>query len=128
MLFSKPLAAAAGIAAMLALSAGCSGDQAETGPSLPPPSSATSTAGTTAQHQDPPAHTVQPTKTVTIQPTHTAPTTTPRPPKPTGPGSEYDVPCTGGPDEGTICTNPNHGAGDDPYGTGGAAPTPTKPR
>jgi hypothetical protein len=128
MMCSRSLAAAAGITAMLALSAGCSGDRAETGPSVPPPTSTTSAAATSAPQQDPPAQTVQPTKTVTVQPTKTVPTTTPHPPKPTGPGSEYDVPCTGGPDQGTICTNPNHGAGDDPYGTGSVAPTPTKPR
>ncbi|WP_435594963.1 hypothetical protein [Tsukamurella tyrosinosolvens] len=124
MLFKRRLASAAGIVALLAAGAGCSDDGAETAPTAP---SMTVTESAT-HHQDPPAPTVQPTKTVTAPPTRPVPPTAPRPTKPTGPGSEYDVTCTGGPDEGTICTNPNHGAGDDPYGTGTAAPTTTKPR
>ncbi|KXO97058.1 Uncharacterised protein (plasmid) [Tsukamurella tyrosinosolvens] len=125
MLFKRRLASAAGIVALLAAGAGCSDDGAETAPTAP--SSMTVTESAT-HHQDPPAQTVQPTKTVTAPPTRPVPPTAPRPTKPTGPGSEYDVTCTGGPGEGTICTNPNHGAGDDPYGTGTAAPTTTKPR
>ncbi|UEA85058.1 hypothetical protein [Tsukamurella paurometabola] len=101
MLFNRTFASAAGIAALLAAGAGCA-DGAETSPA--PPS----------------------TMTVTESPPRPAPPTAPRPTEPTGPGSEYDVTCTGGPDEGTICTNPNHGAGDDPYGT--STPTTTTPR
>jgi hypothetical protein len=104
MLFKRRLASAAGIVALLAAGAGCSDDGAETAPTAPS------------------------SMTVTESATRPVPPTAPRPTKPTGPGSEYDVTCTGGPDEGTICTNPNHGAGDDPYGTGTAAPTTTKPR
>ncbi|CAM3835422.1 hypothetical protein ACXYTP_17325 [Tsukamurella ocularis] len=127
MVFSRSLASAAGIVALLAAVTGCADDGAETAPTAP---SSLTVTESTGQQQNPPAHTVQPTKTVTVPPTRTVPTTTPRPAKPTGPGSEYDVTCTGGPDEGTICTNPNHGAGDDPHGTGTgtAVPTTSKPR
>ncbi|WP_165824457.1 hypothetical protein [Tsukamurella pulmonis] len=111
-------AAATGVAALLVLT-GCSDDGAKTAPSTSP--SATTATGTSPHHQAPPPPAAPPTRTVTVAPTQ-APSSAPRP---TGPGSEYDVPCTGGPDEGTICTNPNHGAGDDPYGT--AAPTTSRP-
>ncbi|MET9327527.1 hypothetical protein [Tsukamurella sp. NPDC003166] len=122
MICTRPLAAA-GFAALLA-AGGCSNDGAQTSPSA----TSTTVTNTTTAQQDPSPRTAQPSATVTVQPTRRAPTTIPKPPKPTGPGSEYDVPCTGGPGEGTICTNPNHGAGDDPYGTGSVAPTPSKPR
>lgn len=124
MIHTRSFAAATGFAALLAAAAACSNDGAQT----PPSATSTTATNTTTAQQDPPAQTVHPTKTVTVQPTRQAPTTIPKPTKPTGPGSEYDVPCTGGPGEGTICTNPNHGAGDDPYGTGTVAPTPSKPR
>ncbi|ADG77442.1 Lipoprotein OS=Tsukamurella paurometabola (strain ATCC 8368 / DSM / CCUG 35730 / CIP 100753/ JCM 10117 / KCTC 9821 / NBRC 16120 / NCIMB 702349 / NCTC 13040)OX=521096 GN=Tpau_0806 PE=4 SV=1 [Tsukamurella paurometabola] len=120
------LAAATGAAALLTLTAGCSNDTEPTAPSstLQTPSSISPSS---VQREAP----VQ-TKTVTVPPP--APTVPEKPGQPaqpgnpTGPGNEYDVPCTGGPDEGTICTNPNHGAGDDPHGTGAPHSTTTKPR
>lgn len=125
MLFIRSMASAVGTVALLAAAAGCADDGVGSAPTTP----STMTVTESATHeQNPPAQTVRPTNTVTAPPTRPVPTTAPRPTKPTGPGSEYDVPCTGGPDEGTICTNPNHGAGDDPYGTGTAVPTTTKPR
>ncbi|KXO89281.1 hypothetical protein [Tsukamurella pseudospumae] len=113
-------------AAILALVVGCSEAETPTEPSAP--SSMVITEPSTSQSVPPSPGTVHPTRTVTVRPTGRAPTTIPKPTKSTGPGSEYDVPCTGGPGEGTICTNPNHGAGDDPYGTRTVAPTPSKPR
>lgn len=39
---------------------------------------------------------------------------------PTQSGRNNTEPDCTGPDQGTVCTNPNHGAGDDPEGNGGA--------
>ena len=63
--------------------------------------------------------TATPTTTTTTAPTTTTTTvpSTPAASVPTVPGGTGDgsvVPC-----EGTICTNPNHGAGPDPEGNGG---------
>ena len=62
-----------------------------------------------------------PAHTVPAAPTTTRPAAT----KPQGPnnGGTYEVPCTG-PNQGTICTNPNHGAGTNPADNG-TAPTTT---
>lgn len=114
--------------ALAAAAAGCSSSSESPAPSsaeLPSVSTGKSTPS------NPEAPSEQPTKIITIQPTGqpapTKPATNPPATNPQGPnnGGSYDVPCTGGPDQGTICTNPNHGAGDDPYGTGTPKPKPT---
>lgn len=110
MVFKRSFASVAGIVALLTAVAGCAAEGTDAAPTTPSAVTPTSEP-----------------KTVTTSPVQPVPTTASRPTTPTGPGSEYDVTCTGGPDEGTICTNPNHGAGDDPYGTGTVAPT-SKPR
>jgi len=51
-----------------------------------------------------------PTRTVTATPKPAAP----------APGGNNTEPNCSGPDQGTVCTNPNHGAGDDPSENGGA--------
>ncbi|MGC5025379.1 hypothetical protein ACLQ3K_11550 [Tsukamurella sp. DT100] len=126
----------ASIAALALLSAGCSDDSkpASTTSSTAPPSSVAAT-----HHQSPattqPGKPVTgsggntgPTKTVTQVPGPTRTVTKPAPATPRTPddGGSNDVQCTG-PDQGTVCTNPNHGAGDDPT-ENGTAPTTTTPK
>lgn len=68
-----------------------------------------------SQHESSP--TPDSTPGVPAPTTVTKTTNVPMMPNPNGDGSM--VPC-----EGTICTNPNHGGGDNPYGEGDAPPEP----
>ncbi|MCA0156568.1 hypothetical protein LB823_10180 [Tsukamurella sp. M9C] len=123
----------ASIAALVLVSAGCSNDSnpASTTSSATPSSSAAAThhqAPATGQPGKPVTGNggnAGPTRTVTQPPGPAHTVTKPAPAKPGTPdnGGTYDVPCTG-PDQGTVCTNPNHGAGDDPN-ENGTAPTTT---
>ncbi|MFF2087284.1 hypothetical protein ACFVVM_26220 [Nocardia sp. NPDC058176] len=90
------------IAAVALLGAGCSDDS----PTAPATTTTTTAPETTetAPHEQ---HT-----TPNEQPIPVPPTTVSMMPNPNGDGSQ--VPC-----EGTICTNPNHGAGPDPEENGG---------
>ncbi|MEV0669256.1 hypothetical protein [Mycobacterium sp. NPDC050441] len=57
-----------------------------------------------------PAPSKAPTRTVTVTPKSSVP----------APGGNNTEPSCAGRDQGTICINPNHGAGDDPSENGGA--------
>ncbi len=123
----KSAAVIGSVAAFVLLIAGCAND-AE--PSSTTSSTAPSSSAVT-HHQNPAGEQsarpgvgngggAVPTKTVTQHPGPARATTNATPTKPLAPGNggTYDVPCTG-PDQGTVCTNPNHGAGTVPGENGG---------
>ncbi|BDH55817.1 hypothetical protein [Tsukamurella sp. PLM1] len=121
----KILTATVGIAAALAVATGCSDDSTPASTSSSAPATSTQSSAPSSVVPTSAAPTAPaPPRTGTVAPTPHPATT-----KPQGPdnGGTYNVPCTGGPDEGTICTNPNHGAGDNPT-ENGTAPTSTPPR
>ncbi|NMD56550.1 MULTISPECIES: hypothetical protein [Tsukamurella] len=133
MVRKRSTATIASIAALVLLTAGCSDDSEPASNS----SSAPSSSATATHHQGPAAGqpakpttgnggNAGPTKTVTQHPGTTRTVTKPVPTQAPDNGGTYNVPCTG-PDQGTICTNPNHGAGDNP-GENGTAPTTTAPK
>lgn len=122
------------VAALALLSAGCSED------SKPVPSSSaaapTSVATPHSQEAVPTrpseptsgnSGNVGPTTTVPSGPTHTVTRTVPATPQAPNSGGTIDVPCTG-PDQGTVCTNPNHGGGDNPSENGTGPTTSPKVR
>ncbi|MGC5028118.1 hypothetical protein ACLQ3K_25490, partial [Tsukamurella sp. DT100] len=134
MVRSQSTATIASIAALVLLSAGCSDESEPTSTTTTQSNSVAVTDHPTpaAGQSDTPGtgngSNAGPTKTVTERPgpPHTVTGTVPT--KPTAPDNDgtYNVPCTG-PDQGTVCTNPNHGAGDN-SNENGTAPTTTAPK
>jgi hypothetical protein len=98
------------VAALVVCSAAACGSQTtEQAPTSTGPVTSSSTAKPTA----PAAPAAPPQRTAPAAPGGSPTSTVPMMPNPNGDGSM--VPC-----EGTICTNPNHGAGDNPADNGGA--------
>lgn len=117
-----------GIAALAMFAAGCGDDPIATTPSASSTPSSPASTTQPAGHVNPgaqqpgggapaPAHTTThanpPARTVTVTPKTT-----------TQPGNPVQPDCSG-PNPGTICTNPNYGAGTDPNENGGDASVPT---
>lgn len=128
------LAMIASAAALVLFSSACSSDSepvSTTSSTTPSSAVATSSQAPATGQPAPPANggtgNAAPTRTVTQTPAPTHTATHPATTKPQAPTTSdpYDIRCTG-PDQGSICTNPNHGAGDNPDENGTRPTTTTK--